>query len=238
MHPDEFHLPAFLQGVAEICRIKAEQKHIQFIYEAEETLPVGIYADEKRLRQVLINLISNDIKFTDVGYVKFIVKAQKITEQGFAEGALDQKVAGVTNQYRLRSQIEDTGVGMSNEQLEKIFLPFEQVGSSTKQLEGTGLGLAITYKIISLMDTTLEVRSKIDRGSLFWFDIEVPEAYDWVGSSISASQRAIAGFKEPKRNLLVVDDRRENRSVVVNLLEPIGFEVIEVNDGKVGLEAA
>lgn len=238
LHPNEFHLSSFLQGVAEICKIKAEQKHIQFIYEAEESLPVGIYADEKRLRQVLINLMGNAIKFTDAGYVKFVVKAQVITEQGAVEEAPDQKLANATNRYRLRFQIEDTGVGMSDEQLEKIFLPFEQVGSRAKQAEGTGLGLAITHKIVSLMDTTLKVQSEIGEGSLFWFDIEVSEAHDWAASSILRSQRAIAGFKGPKRSILIVDDRWENRSVTVNLLEPIGFEVIEMNNGQAGLEAA
>ncbi|MGC1306013.1 MAG: ATP-binding protein [Phormidesmis sp.] len=177
LHPEAFHLPAFLQGVTEICRIKAEQKHIDFIYEAENDLPTGICADEKRLRQVLINLIGNAIKFTDMGHVKFVVKAQKLiapadalSVEKSAEKPVEKPVEKTTLTYRLRFQIEDTGVGMTANQLEKIFLPFEQVGSTTKQSEGTGLGLAITHKIVALMGTTLEVQSEIGKGSLFWFD--------------------------------------------------------------------
>ena len=185
------------KGLLRSVEYKAEQKHIQFIYEADESLPTGIHADEKRLRQVLINLIGNAIKFTDAGYVKFVVKTQAITEKSSVE-ELDQKLVNATNRYRLRFQIEDTGVGMSDEQLEKIFLPFEQVGSGAKQTEGTGLGLAITHKIVLLMDTTLEVRSEIGEGSLFWFDIDVSEAHDWLASSSLTSQSAIAGFKGPK----------------------------------------
>ncbi|MEM9004938.1 MAG: ATP-binding protein [Cyanobacteria bacterium P01_F01_bin.86] len=228
LHPAEFHFPAFLQGVAEICRIKAEQKRIDFIYEPEEDLPVGISADEKRLRQVLINLLGNAIKFTSEGHVKFIVKAQKQPE----ESPQDKP------QYRLRFQIEDTGSGMSEEQLEKIFLPFEQVGSASKRSEGTGLGLAITHKIVGMMGSSLEVQSEPDKGSLFCFDIEVPEAHDWVASSMSSKDGMISGFEGAERTILVVDDRWENRSVVMNLLEPIGFVVIAVGDGQEGFDKA
>ena len=225
LHPSEFHFTSFLQGVAEICRIKAEQKHVDFIYEAEKDLPVGILADEKRLRQVLINLIGNAIKFTDEGYVKLVVKAHKIADA--PEG-----------RYRLRFHIEDTGVGMSEAQLEKIFLPFEQVGSSEKQSEGTGLGLAITSQIVSLMGTELNVSSELGKGSLFWFDAELPEARDWVASSIAAPKGTITGYEGAERTVLVVDDRWENLSVVSNLLAPLGFKLLEAHDGKEGLEKA
>ena len=228
LHSAEFHLPSFLQGVAEICRIKAEQKQIEFIYEAEVDLPVGIDADEKRLRQVLINLLGNAIKFTDDGYVKFVVKARCLESDSSDEPA----------RYCLRFQIEDTGVGMSEEQLEKVFLPFEQVGSISKKSEGTGLGLAITQRIVKMMGTTLELQSELDKGSLFWFDIEVPEAHDWVASSITSQKGKILGYEGDKRTILVADDRWENRSVLTNLLEPIGFEMIMTPNGQEGLEKA
>ncbi|MEL6350923.1 MAG: ATP-binding protein [Cyanobacteria bacterium J06627_28] len=225
LNPAEFHFPSFLQGVAEICRIKAEQKRIEFIYDAEPDLPVGIEADEKRLRQVLINLLGNAIKFTDAGYVKFVVKAQRPQKES-------------EDVYRLRFQVQDTGVGMTEEQLEKIFLPFEQVGSSHKQSEGTGLGLAITHKIVDMMGTTLEVQSTLNEGTLFWFDIEVPEARDWVASSITSQKGKIIGFEGPRRTIVVADDRWENRSVLMNLLAPIGFEIVEAENGQDGLAKA
>ena len=228
LHPAEFHLPSFLQGVAEICRIKAEQKQIDFIYEAEADLPVGIDADEKRLRQVLINLLGNAIKFTDDGYVKFIVKARR----------LEPEVSSELAKYCLRFQIEDTGVGMSPDQQEKVFLPFEQVGSISKKSEGTGLGLAITQKIVAMMGTTLELQSELNKGSMFWFDIEVPEAHDWVASSMTSQKGKILGYEGDKRRILVADDRWENRSVLTNLLEPIGFEMILATNGQEGIEKA
>ena len=198
------------------------------MYEAEADLPIGIDADEKRLRQVLINLLGNAIKFTDEGYVKFVVKAHR----------LEPETASSQATYKLRFQIEDTGVGMTPEQLETIFLPFEQVGSIRKKSEGTGLGLAITLKIVSMMCTTLELTSELNKGSMFWFDIEVPEAHDWVASSITSQNGKIIGFVGSKKTILVADDRWENRSVLTNLLEPIGFNMIIAENGQEGLEKA
>jgi signal transduction histidine kinase/DNA-binding response OmpR family regulator len=222
LDPAEFHFPTFLQGVAEMCRIKAEQKDLDFVIDFDDTLPVAVKADEKRLRQVLINLLSNAIKFSDRGRITFLVKW---CEKG-------------TMGDRIRFQVEDTGVGISAEHLEKIFLPFEQAGSTSKQAEGTGLGLAISRRIVSMMGGTLAVESELGKGSCFYFDIELPEANAKDISAQFSQLGKITGFKGEKRLILVVDDRWENRSVILNLLEPLGFTLIEANDGREGLEKA
>ncbi|WP_202221968.1 ATP-binding protein, partial [Okeania sp. KiyG1] len=215
----EFHFPSFLQGVAEICRIRAEQKGINFYYAPDENLPICIRADEKRLQQVLINLLSNGIKFTDIGSVTFCVTTQKLSDG-----------------YRLHFEVKDTGVGMTPEQQQKIFLPFEQVGDRQKQTEGTGLGLAISQKIVKLMDSELEVKSEVGKGSTFWFALEVPEAQEWTMASRTLNLGTILGYRGKKYRVLVVDDRSENRSVVVSLLEMLGFEMSEAKNGKEALE--
>ncbi|RCJ29463.1 hybrid sensor histidine kinase/response regulator [Nostoc minutum NIES-26] len=220
-----FHLPSFLQGVVEICRVRAEQKGIAFIYEPNSPLPTGIRADEKRLRQVLLNLLGNAIKFTDWGSVTFRIHTQAFDSQG-------------KSWQRLCFEVIDTGVGMSPDQLEKIFLPFEQVGSTKKQTEGTGLGLAISLKIVALMGSQIEVQSEPNKGSTFWFELEVPEAENWAIASTTTQQGTIVGYQGKKRLVLVVDDKWENRSVIVNLLEPIGFAVVEAENGQVGLDKA
>jgi signal transduction histidine kinase len=222
LHPSDFHFPSFLQGVSEICRIRAEQKGIDFLYEPDPDLPMGIRADEKRLRQVLINLLGNAVKFTDEGHITFCVKAQ-ITE---------------SNLVRIRFQVEDTGIGMTPDQLEKVFLPFEQMGDTKKQTEGTGLGLSISQQIVAIMDSTLDVQSTYGKGSMFWFDVEFPEAKNWAETSRIAQTGTIVGYQGTKRKILVVDDRWENRSVLVNLLEPIGFEIVEANNGQEGIQQA
>jgi signal transduction histidine kinase/DNA-binding NarL/FixJ family response regulator len=239
--PTEIHFPSFLQSVAEMCRIRAEQKNLAFIYQPNAQLPIGICVDEKRLRQVLINLIGNAIKFTENGGVTFKVE---VIGNGSLVMGNEKKIneLPITNYQlattKIRCQIEDTGVGMTPEQLEKIFLPFEQVGDSKKQSEGTGLGLAISQKIVSLMGSALKVESNPGEGSVFSFDVELPLAVNWAESSRVAEQGIIIGFEGQKRKILVVDDRWENRSILVNLLEPIGFELVEVKNGAEGLEKA
>ncbi|RUT09925.1 hypothetical protein DSM106972_004200 [Dulcicalothrix desertica PCC 7102] len=225
LHPVDFHFLSFLEGVSEICRVRAEQKGIAFIYQPDAQLPSGLRADEKRLRQVLINLLGNAIKFTDTGGVTF--KIDVINQSPASKGLT-----------KFRFEIKDTGVGMTPEQLEKIFLPFEQVGDTKKQSEGTGLGLAISLKIISLMNSKIEVESTPSQGSTFWFEVELPEAPNWAESNRVAPQGRIIGYKGEKQKILVVDDKWENRSVIVNLLQPIGFEVAEADNGKEGLEKA
>ncbi|MGA7933960.1 MAG: ATP-binding protein, partial [Kovacikia sp.] len=227
-HLVEFYLPAFLQGVVEICRIKAEQKGIDFIYQADAELPAELQGDEKRLRQVLINLLGNAIKFTDKGHVTFTVKFKKVDGKPIHNHAI----------HRIRFQIEDTGIGIASEYITKIFLPFEQVGSIKKQAEGTGLGLAITQKIVQMMGSTLQVQSEPEKGSIFWFDVELSEAQNRVEVSNTKQDGNLVGFLGQKRKVLIVDDRWENRSVMVNLLEPIGFEVLEAEHGQDGLDKA
>ncbi|MBW4572710.1 MAG: response regulator [Tolypothrix carrinoi HA7290-LM1] len=139
---------------------------------------------------------------------------------------------------KIRFQIEDTGVGMSDEQLEKIFLPFEQVGSESRKSEGTGLGLAITQKIISLMNSSISVKSQLGEGSIFSFDVELLTAPNWAETAKTFSNGIIIGFSGKQRKILVVDDKWENRSVIVNLLEPIGFNIIEAKNGQEGLDKA
>ncbi|RUR73749.1 hypothetical protein PCC6912_55260 [Chlorogloeopsis fritschii PCC 6912] len=233
LYPTDFHFPNFLQDVVEICQIRAKQKRIAFTYQPSQQLPIGIHTDEKRLRQVLINLLGNAIKFTDKGEVTF-----KVERADFVANATDDLSDVTQSVIKLRFQIEDTGVGMTPEQMEKIFLPFEQVGNAEKQAEGTGLGLAISQKIITLMGGIIQVQSQLGVGSSFWFEVELPTAGEWTQNLAGSQQKQIIGFEGKKRKILIVDDRWENRSLIANLLEPVGFEVIQAHNGKEGLDQA
>jgi signal transduction histidine kinase/FixJ family two-component response regulator len=218
--PKAIHFPSFLQGVVEICRIRAEQKHIDFVYETNPGLPEGIEVDEKRLRQVLINLLGNAVKFTDRGTVTFKVDV------------VERTATDVTVHF----QIEDTGVGIAADQIEKVFQEFEQVGDQKKQSEGTGLGLAISQKIVELMGDRIQVKSQLGVGSDFFFTVKFAIAPDWIERSNQSAGRAIASYEGAQKTILVIDDRWENRSVIVNLLEPLGFATVEAENGKDGLE--
>lgn len=221
LYPTEFHFPSFLESVAEICRIKADQKGIIFDYQPDANLPTGICADEKRLRQVLINLLGNAIKFTDKGSVIFQIKQLETNEK-----------------ILTRFEIKDTGVGMTTQQLNKIFLPFEQVGDAKKQSEGTGLGLAISQRIIALMNSQIEVESHPEQGSIFGFEVEISAAGNWAETSRKSQHGMIVGYQGAKRTILVIDDRWENRAVLAHLLQPIGFDILEADNGQTGLEKA
>ncbi|MFE1747115.1 ATP-binding protein [Coleofasciculus sp. H7-2] len=227
LYPKDFYFPSFILGVIEICRIRAEQKEISFTYQALNQLPTAIHADDKRLRQVLINLLGNAIKFTDKGSVNFQI------------GVIDK--GSESNQLaftKIRFQIEDTGVGMTSEQLKKIFLPFEQVGDKNRHPEGTGLGLSISQEIIQMMGGELKVESSLGKGSIFWIDLDLLKTSQSIEKPSVISAKNIICFKGERRKIMIVDDRWENRSFLVNLLEPIGFEVIQAENGKEGLEKA
>jgi signal transduction histidine kinase/FixJ family two-component response regulator len=218
--PQMLHLPSFLQGVVEICRVRSDQKGIEFLYEAEADLPEGIKADEKRLRQVLINLLGNAIKFTNQGTVTLKVEVLERTE----------------SIVKLFFCVADTGVGIATDEIDKIFQEFEQVGDQKKQSEGTGLGLAISQKIVELMGSRIQVKSQIGVGSDFFFEAEFAIAEDWVQRRSDQDGRTIVGYEGEPRHILIVDDRWENRTVLTNLLEPIGFQFTEAENGQEGLE--
>ncbi len=221
---NDVHFPALLQGVAEICRVRAEQKGVEFVYAASPTLPQGVLTDEKRLRQVLLNLISNAIKFTDRGRVTFQI------ENISAETAPDSGPIAF-----IRFSVTDTGVGISPDDQDKIFRPFEQGGEKQRQVEGTGLGLAISQQIVQLMGAEIRVESQLGAGSTFHFELGLATVTDWAQRAAIADNRRIVGYQGRPQRLLVVDDRWENRSVLVELLEPLGFQIMEAEDEEAGL---
>jgi signal transduction histidine kinase/CheY-like chemotaxis protein len=215
----EFHLPEFLRSLSDIARIRAQQKGLQFCHLPCLPLPTFVQGDERRLRQVLLNLLGNAIKFTDQGTVTLQV--------GVAE-------AGSS---RLRFSVTDTGVGISQDQIKAIFEPFQQVQDPHRAIEGTGLGLPISLKLVHLMGGTLQATSTPGLGSTFTVELDLPEVA--TGATPHApAQQFIVGYDGPPQRVLVVDDRLENRMVLRHLLEPMGFEVYEAENGQQAVAAA
>ncbi|MGF1492907.1 MAG: ATP-binding protein [Microcoleaceae cyanobacterium] len=229
----------------EICKIRTQEKAITFVSHLDPRLPKGVITDEKRLRQVLINLLGNAIKFTNQGFVTFTVEilasAPSVStsrqDNSFNPGAHPVELfPQVSDAVKLRFQIEDTGVGMSPEQLKTIFLPFEQVGETTKKSEGTGLGLAISRKIVRLMQSDLYVESQLGRGSRFWLDLELKAVKHQQTQAQDEVPKKIIGVMGQAPRILIADDRPENRTVITELLTPLGFTCIEASDGQEGLQ--
>jgi len=223
LYPNAIHFSSFIEGITGIIRMRAEQKDIYFAYEPQGHLPSGIEADEKRLRQVLINLLGNAVKFTDQGRVTLRVSVIKETKVKDTDSP--------TKTVTLRFEIEDTGVGMTAEQQAKIFLPFEQVGDTQKRLEGTGLGLAISRQLVELMGSEIQVKTEVSKGSNFRFEIVLP-VVDVRTQEEAQTKQQITGYQGERQTILVVDDKPDNRVILISMLERIGFKVAEAGDGK------
>jgi signal transduction histidine kinase/ActR/RegA family two-component response regulator len=215
--PVEINLPSFLRVIADIIRIKAEEKNLLFTHESSPLLPHGVLVDEKRLRQVLLNLLSNAVKFTTHGQVSLYVEMKEAHDQN----------------ARLRFEVGDTGAGIREADWETIFQPFEQVGSIRQQIDGTGLGLAITRQLVRLMGGDIQVQSKLSEGSVFWFELSLP-VVETVAKPVTIKQE-ITGYKGSRRKVLVVDDIAANRALIVNFLGSLGFEMFEAENGQEGL---
>jgi CheY-like chemotaxis protein len=232
-------LRSFLTGIIEMCRIRAEQKKISFFAQLDSQIPIAVYSDEKRLRQVLLNLIGNAVKFTEEGKVLFNVQLiSHNNNHNFSTDELTSQVNITPLVQTIRFEIIDTGVGMTTEQLDKIFLPFEQAGEKAKQAEGTGLGLAISSKIAELMGSKIFAESELGRGSKFWLDLDFTVSSEWIQPTPLSLVKNVVAIRSNKSKILIVDDQWENRSVIANLLTPIGFSCFEANNGQEALYQA
>lgn len=237
LQPGIFHLPHLLEKVIEICDIRANQKQIVLTYEFLSPLPQFVHADEKRLQQVLLNLLGNAIKFTNTGSVTF--KVGLVSSRPASADAIvpETERTDPATRHQIRFQIEDTGIGIPPGQLEQIFYPFHRVDEPGHRTEGTGLGLAISHQLVQLMGGEIHVQSTVGQGSHFWLELELPEASQST-LLYPATQQPIIGYQGARRTVLVVDDKDFNRTVIADLLHPLGFIVVEAAHGQEGLERA
>jgi signal transduction histidine kinase/DNA-binding response OmpR family regulator len=216
LNPVTFNLPKLLADLAAMFRLRAAAKALQFEMSVDgESVPY-VAADEGKIRQALINLLGNAIKFTERGQIKLRV-------------TLDQRNA---DRLWLSARVEDTGAGITGEGLKKLFEPFSQAEQGLNTQEGTGLGLAISRQYARLMGGDLTVSSSPGTGSIFRFDIPIERGDAAVAIRRSAPRRVMgirAGTQAPK--ILVVDDQLENRDWLMKLLTAIGFSVRSAANG-------
>ena len=215
LYPSDFSFPQFLDSIIEIFRMRADQADgPDFQVEFLTPLPSIVHADETRLRQVLMNLLSNALKFTQDGVVVLRVDVAET----------DMTTADDAGMAQLRFQVEDTGIGMTEQELAHIFLPFEQVGDPNLRAKGTGLGLSITRSLVDEMNGTLEVKSRPGEGTVFDVTLMLPVI--WSASQPSAiSNMVVCGYEGDRRSVLVVDDEAHNRDLLTSLLTLLGFDV-------------
>jgi CheY-like chemotaxis protein len=208
-------LARFLRIITDTIDVRARQKGLEFVCDIGK-LPRGIRADECRLRQVLLNLLTNAVKFTDRGQLSLRVRFSPPTQ--------------------LRFEVHDTGSGVSAEHLETIFQPFEQVSEPQRRLGGAGLGLAISRQFVRLMGGEIHVTSAVGAGSTFWFELDVPVIETEVMATLE--QRIVTGYEGPRKTVLVVDDVATNRTMAVDMVRQLGFDVVEAVNGAQALDKA
>lgn len=218
LFPRSVYLPTFLASIVDIMKVKAQQKSLLLNYQAMEGLPPVVCIDDKRLRQVLLNLLGNAIKFTDKGSVTLAVTGRWVTPQD----------------TELCFEVADTGTGIASEDLARVFDSFEQVGDAENRAAGTGLGLPISRQLVQLMGGDIEVESEKGAGSTFRFTITVPVAE--MEQPESGVEKIPVGYRGRRRKILVVDDVAPNRLMLLDMLVPLGFQVKEAHDGESALE--
>ena len=230
LEPQSFNLIQFLTDIAIVFRLRAQQKGLEFKMKLPSFLPTSVNADSTRLRQVLYNLLSNAIKFTETGSITFTVLSLNDFEA--------TEVSSSSSQHLIRFQVEDTGIGVPHEKIAEIFAPFGQLNGSAGNHEGTGLGLTISQEIVNLMNSNIQLESKVDCGSKFYFDLELLEVEaTFLPTSTGFSSLFNCRLETPHK-ILIVDDNHTNRTLLIGYLEPLGFILAEANNGREGLKLA
>jgi CheY-like chemotaxis protein len=213
-------LPALLEEIAAMVRVDAQRKGLVFALDAPPDLPALVRADDKRIRQILLNLLGNAIKFTDAGRVTLSVLAVPLDDE----------------RIQLRVSVEDTGIGIAPEDKSRIFAPFEQTEQGRKRESGVGLGLAISQELAHRMGGVIEVDSDPGTGSKFRFIVPLPVVYEQ--QAVAPARRRIVGYEGRRLSILVADDQEENRQLLRRMLEALGFQVALAGDGREAVAAA
>jgi len=207
--------------IEQIFTFKINEKGLDFFLDIEKDLPTGLIVDEIRLRQVLLNLIGNAIKFTDEGYIKLSVR--KIFKEG--GGKIDLMLA-----------VEDTGIGIPKKQQAKMFESFTQMqGQSTRKYGGTGLGLAISKRLIKLMNGEISLRSTEGKGSVFEIKLKDVELSAIESRKPQKRRINLESITFEKATVLVVDDIESNRNLIYEYLTKVNLNVIKAQNGEESL---
>ncbi len=223
LNETSFDFYALLDDLEDMFTLKADDKNLGLIFDRFADVPQYLHADAVKLRQILINLIGNALKFTDAGSVH--VRVMRLNSD--------------SHSAQLQFEIEDTGPGITPDELSTLFEAFAQTAVGRQSLEGTGLGLTISRKFIEMMAGEISIKSQVGRGTTFTFTIQcqVVTAIDDLGSK---NQRHVVALEseQPVYRILVVDDKWANRQLLMKLLTPLGFDMREAENGKEAVQVA
>jgi len=223
LNPTSFDLYHLLHSLEEMLKLKADSKGLQLSLHINSNIPQYVKTDESKLRQVLINLLGNAIKFTAKGSITLRVAAISAKQKS----PTDNEPRTIT------FEVEDTGHGIAPTEVDSLFEAFVQTDAGRKSQEGTGLGLPISRQFVQLMGGDITVSSTLNRGTIFSFDIQISSP-EMAEVQPRQSRRRVIGLEpnQPSYRILAVDDKWESRLLLVHLLEPLGLEVREAANGQ------
>ncbi len=210
---DDYRLSSLVNNVAAMIRIRLQDKNVRLAVELSSETPDQLYGDEVRIKQILINMLNNAVKFTNEGQITLTIFHEKLSE----------------DTCRLNISVADTGIGIKKEEMDRIFESFTQVDTKrNRSVEGTGLGLAISRRLVKMMGGQLKVESEYEKGTVFSFDI-INKVTDWtpVGENWEIHDKSDVDVFEtklylPEARILVVDDNEMNLKVASGILKPYG----------------
>jgi len=217
-------LHRMLEDIVRIFELRAQDAGLRFELIFDTNLPRYVKSDAEKLRQILINLLSNAVNFTDEGGITLRARSTPLPDD--------------PARARLHLEVEDSGQGISPELLEHIFEPFYQAGKTEASSKGTGLGLSISKSFVEMMDGQISIESRPGKGSLFRVEVPVALAKAAEVVDVRSAGPAVLGLEpgQPARRILVVEDNRESRLLLSSLLREAGFEIREAENGKEAID--
>ena len=228
--PVDYDLSAVIADLVNMTASRAESKGLSFLVEIDEKMPHLLHGDDTRLKQCMLNILTNAVKYTRSGSVTLKVSSEQAAE----------------SKIRLTVHVIDTGIGIKPEDLQKLYSPFERIEEKRNRgIEGTGLGMSIVRNLLVAMGSKIEVASEYGKGSDFFFTVEQEvcnweEIGDWkkTHASHAAASTYQESFQSPAAKILVVDDTEMNLTVIKALLKSTRIQIATANDGLMGLEKA
>lgn len=226
----EFNFKMLIEEVISTLRVKAIEKDLTFNYEEVTDLPNYIIGDPKKTKQILLNLLGNAIKYTSKGSVTF-----KTSCQEFVHATKLSRETPFTK-ARIIFEVIDTGPGIEESKLDKLFQPFISREEASSEIEGTGLGLAITKKIVELLDGYISVKSSVGNGTTFSVELEFEVSQNKNVTQIRTESNII-GYLGERKTILLVDDNLINTNMLTSVLEPLGFNIITAFNGMEAIQS-
>lgn len=234
--PVEYHIDALLHDLYIVMLLKAKEKGLELFFEIDESIPIAYIGDDLRIKQIILNILNNAVKYTQKGKVTLKVTGIKPEVDVEKSGDFNNNEIAM-----LRVSVEDTGEGIKEEDIDRLFDAYVRINQiQNRYIEGAGLGLNIVMNLLKLMGSELHVESEYGKGSNFWFDLKQPILdHSPIGdfnkryeNSLQQQKKYEAGFTAERARILVVDDSKTNRLVFKNLLKKQKMQIDEAEGGE------